>query len=926
MLSLHLRLLACAALACALGCGRVHESAVFGRVRGSSVVRVPLRVAPGATLHLTASAIRWNGSPVLHLWDPAAGREVARASASHWLSHSARLQYRNPQSSTRQYWAILHSSDADGGGSFELWRDDTRLGGVLRVHGAALRVAHGQGYVYQAVALPGGPRQASLYALDDADHLLAIADGGGPLGLPRLTAHASVHRLLVAAPPSRGPLAVYANDPEDHDGDGLGRKLEAELGTCDAADDTHCKNSLLAAYYGAVRTGTRDSDRDGLPDDAELFGVAADPPLDLPRWGADPRHKDVFVEVDRHTAAADAGLSERDYVQIARFYSKASGVQLRNPDGQAGVQLHFDAGFSPSDPQHAALVGDWGGGHVTSTSDYRKARSTDFTASRRGYFRYALLTRSGTGQAFHDALTINRDYHRVSVFAHELAHTLGLGHEGHPSWGKANCKPSYFSLMNYVFQNRDDIGFARRAGVALNPRAVLETQGLGAQPAAALRESPFELDVIAGRGVDWNRDGVISNEPVRAGLLFATYKSCGSSTMARTTLASSGLAAAAPTLLTRGFLLFVFFLGEHGQLLTRSGRVSGPDAHGSCPLGDSEAAGCMSFSPPRAVAGLFGLRQIAVLGLSPTRSALGYVDASSRLHVAMLDGTAELLAVESDQIIPGAVTADAPTLAQVQLDENVYGANRALGVWYRAADGGGRLMQALAADGGGPWYVRAAQADNGVPIVLGTGPSVLTLGTGELCGVFPDAQRYLRLHCYQPARDRWVDLSARAFYEGLGPQTGGPVGLAFHRYRDAQGQPLLGDDSRGAVYLSFTEPAPGTSAPADNPHLLISQWLDAEHGAFEQIDFRWRGMLENQWTHLAAGTSVRLYEDPSLSALKATMLLHTKEGLRVDFLPLVDGAFDAQLSGGSDFDVMERGICTGLHGDSSCGDRTTAAY
>jgi hypothetical protein len=296
----------------------------------------------------------------------------------------------------------------------------------------------------------------------------------------------------------------------------------------------------------------------------------------------------------------------------------------------------------------------------------------------------------------------------------------------------------------------------------------------------------------------------------------------------------------------------------------------------------------------------------------------------------LLDGEPDALHVASDVAVPGAITRDAPALARVPLDAARFGAREALGVFFRAADGSGRLRRALVAapeSRTAAWLVHDVVDGDGAPIVTATGPAVLTLGTGELCGVFPDAESYLRFHCHEPARDAWVDLSARAYFGGMGPRTGGPVGLAYHRYRDASGAPLGAPSfERGAVYLTFTEEAPGTTGPRDNPNLLVSQWLDAEHGAFARIDFRWRGTLDSQWTHVAPESSVTLYEDAELSALKALMVQSEAGHWRVESLPLADGAFEAQLGGGSDFEVMERGICSGLRGDAVCGDRSTGAY
>jgi hypothetical protein len=204
---------------------------------------------------------------------------------------------------------------------------------------------------------------------------------------------------------------------------------------------------------------------------------------------------------------------------------------------------------------------------------------------------------------------------------------------------------------------------------------------------------------------------------------------------------------------------------------------------------------------------------------------------------------------------------------------------------------------------------------------------MLVLGTGELCGAWPDLEGFVRFHCLDASAGTWLDLTQRAFDAALGPSTSAPVALAYHRYRDATGAPIAGDDSRGAVYLVFTEPAPGTAAPPDNPNLFISEWLSAEHGAREQLHFRWRGTLDSQWTHIAEGSAIALYEDDQLSALKALLPMRdTNGGQHLELFPLADGVFTAKLSGGNDFEVMERGICSVLRGDTVCGDASTGAY
>lgn len=891
------------------------------------LVRQEFVLQPGQALALEARPARSDAVPVLHLWDLEASTEVALERGSRFFGSAARLAYKNPHARARRYALLVHAADPERGGAIDLLRDRRPLQTGARIAGAPRAVAGGKDYAYRVVATPGGPRAAVLYAFDEDGRLLAIAEDGGPLGLPLLSGRADVRALALVA--DRGGAVVYANDAQDRDGDGLGRRLERALGTCDTPDDQGCAQGPLAAYYRSSPDATRDSDRDGLSDADELFGAgSADDResaalLDLPRFGADPRHKDVFVEVDREARVEAPGLSGKDIADIAALFAPGSARELKNPDGLAGVRLHLDIGAALPECAARGLCGDFGGSGVAAHADYKQARTSDFSPARRGYFRYALLTRTGTGQASGSAFTVNRDYNRVAVFAHELAHTLGLGHHGHNDWGRENCKPNYYSIMNYVFQNRADVGFARRALPVLDPSRVVESAGLGPMPAAELTRSPFELDLIDG-APDWNRDGVITDEPVRAALTYATFKSCGASGKGRTTLFEGAVAAQSPVLLKLGERLVALWLDPEGALQVSEGRVSGPDAYGSCPELARDPERCMAWSEPARVNGAPALRLLDAAALDGTRMAIAAVDPSGQLQLLIAERGAEGLAVRSQLPLPGARTRLAPAIAWLPVAESRYGAARALAILYVANGGDGAaagpLMQASAADERGPFLTRAVLDTRAQGITSAEGPTLVELGGGERCAVFPDRERSIRFYCYEPAQDAWLDLSQRAFYLGTGPRTSSKVGLAFHRYRTAEGAPVGGDPSRGALYLSFTEPFNRDKPDSEElPYLLVSEWLDASAGPRARIDFRWRFAIIDQWTYVIPGTGVTLYEDESLSALKAALAVEIKDKTRVDFLPLADGTFPAQLQSGNDFEVMERGICRGIRPKDQCG-------
>jgi len=405
--------------------------------------------------------------------------------------------------------------------------------------------------------------------------------------------------------------------------------------------------------------------------------------------------------------------------------------------------------------------------------------------------------------------------------------------------------------MNYCIRTAKRSA-SRAARRVLNPARVVRERTVDARAAEAYSAPPLELEVIDG-AVDWNATVVIEREPVRAGLAVGDVQERGApstGSTARAGRARFGLAGARRNAGPAARVL----LDAQGQLWRRSGASSGPDADGSCPNGDATRERCMNLVRRRASGRGPACARSHSQGSRHRRAARARLQRCARSRARRwLELAGAELKVLGDRALPAAQSGHALGLALTPALQLMWPTPRAVCSSSRArrarrpVRARARARRACATDReGSPGARRAAD--------------------GELCGVFPDADAYLRFYCYDAARDRWADLSLAAFYAGLGPHTAGAVALAFHRYRAADGTPL--DRTRGALYLSFTEPESQDAHDPDNPHFLISRALSARAGAFQAIDFRWRGSVINQWTKVVHGTALALYEDESLSALK----------------------------------------------------------
>ncbi|MEM1068466.1 MAG: hypothetical protein AAGI63_06195 [Planctomycetota bacterium] len=296
-----------------------------------------------------------------------------------------------------------------------------------------------------------------------------------------------------------------------------------------------------------------DSDGDGLLDAWETGDVDG---LNLVELGANPYRKDVYVEVDRMIVPGRiwSDFSELAYPRADTFAESArafASAPIINPDLSTGISLHVDHGqsdFKGKKPEGGTAIPwrrflgyspkDWFPRKYPKIyqEDYYNAVDlrndpTFFSPARARVFRYCVFgdqqfssrsTGGGKSQSTFivtlgvcrmNAISLN---YQTGVFLHELGHMFGLSHHG--SGRPFNYKPNFNSLMNYkfVFQGRDIDGKLGKGSRRVDPGEHVYSYSEGMR--ATLNEAALNevVGVANHYPQDWNGNGVIDTEPVKA--------------------------------------------------------------------------------------------------------------------------------------------------------------------------------------------------------------------------------------------------------------------------------------------------------------------------------------------------------------------------------------------------------------------------
>lgn len=511
------------------------------------------------TVNLSSGA-----DPVLHLWDPFVKHEIAFDDNSAG-GKAARLTFTAPRNillvlivRPRAVWS-KGACDINRDGT--AWKSGAQLQGWLH---PLLNLEANEDIV--VVSPPAGPESHRFYILSEDGLHLEYRAGAARWTKWTVPAGFSTFRnFLMGTSPDQGnrKVRLLRNDAKlagrDPDGDGLGSQLERQLKTCSV------KTESFDAFECSTAADLRDTDGDGIPDGWEVLGREWQSPtgstiyVPLPHFGADPRHKDLFVEVDyRRLTKAENDAAEARHMPaaVARDFARIYGDDetthpllrayhgrlLNNPDLQPGIRVHLDTGLEPETDADSAIYGNWGGYNAIdalrnpSSGNWEGQApgalwKTKMHPSRYGIFKYGPGHWDGGGQCG-AGVACGYNMRDSGNTTHEMGHSFGLSHSGvgQAETIGANCKPNYPSLMNYSYvgQRRFSDGRDRSP---LNNANLAEWKAISPSNTQYLSDitNVFRYPVDAQNGhVDWNLDGTIAptGQTVRAYANNAPGNSC----------------------------------------------------------------------------------------------------------------------------------------------------------------------------------------------------------------------------------------------------------------------------------------------------------------------------------------------------------------------------------------------------------------
>jgi len=305
------------------------------------------------------------------------------------------------------------------------------------------------------------------------------------------------------------------------------------------------------AQVVSYSSGNQDTDGDRLKDGWELDGYGYD--YNLPSFGADPLHKDLFIEADYmvHPTGGEDHLPSQAALDNA--VAVFNNAPVSNPDGTTGIHLHIDTGGRVHGGGYVAAYNLYGGNDVgyqehlgADTTGCASYDWSQFQAKKDANFYHddaifhymifahdlapcfgsvsGISRNGGTDALFIKGATDfivsmgswgseGTDGQREGTFLHEFGHNLGLRHGGNDH---TNYKPNYLSIMNYSFQTTGvyrssawgNYDYSRFLLPSLSETGLNEFNGLGALATGYgtvwYCGNSSQFDSTAESYIDWN--------------------------------------------------------------------------------------------------------------------------------------------------------------------------------------------------------------------------------------------------------------------------------------------------------------------------------------------------------------------------------------------------------------------------------------
>jgi hypothetical protein len=871
----------------------------------------------GQTIDFETRNLSPGADPVIHLWDLTFNTEVAMDDNGGG-GKAAHLVVQAPHSGN--YLIILRPRNFIANGTVDLYLNGQHALSNLRVEGSFLFISQPvAGETVNVFPLPLGPKTHTLYVIaDDGLHLQRRTPGAPKSQWQVPSGFFGIKTLMIGAPVGDGakPLRMVRNDAgisgHDSDGDGLGYQLEAQAQTCATSTDSY------GAFACSTAADLRDTDSDGISDGWELLGRDFNGAhVALPLMGANPRHKDLFLEVDyrRLTQAENAaGLSRKMpanvAVEIAQTYGDFNTIdplislyhatQVGNPDQIKGISVHIDNGVAPTSPANATIHGDWGGYNTIDAvmnangefdgPDVGQLWKTNMAPARRGIFYYTPGHLGGGAQCQLGAMFCGFGLESSALDVHEVLHSLNLDHSGPAGIAPlgVNCKPNYPSAVSYAYINQRLLSDGRDRS-PLNNASLREWAAVSPSNTDYLADLQtifkYKVDVTNGH-VDWDRNGEFSprDRPVHAYANYAPGMSCEFTRLNEMRMRSGGDSTSVA--LTRiGSHTLLFHVSPKGAVsyFRSTSAFNCAAAYTGCSGSSFGSVNSLTFSTPvqgidaeRVV--LDGQEQIIVIAIANDGRLL-----ERRL---LLNGSTLTWKSEVD-VTQGTKAEGEPSMAEHRDGKQVYLA-------YKGTDGFIRLRHRVGAE----WEKEELilnDADKPIGVAKEASPALvhayLPSPKSEASLFIAFSTTAHTLHLFgRNANGRWVSTNMLDSY-----------------MTDTQGRPTLtwvpdstGWDTPGQLYLIVRA--------SDNIYTMMRTYFSE---AYDSVRIGLKSPFDNVWF---GGSAIDATASPSTGVpqLWTLQTFENSKGPQLLFRPRADGIVNLKYRNYDDWNAVAWGLCNAV--------------